>query len=394
MRPQLLAPRLLAVLLAVAALGAGAVLAAPAAAGQSVTWDVHWDNNNPGAAYTSSPSFSGRAAYLDSGYGVTATIAFSGNVPGQCIGAATFTLTHTGNSATGLSNAGVFNGINPGVICNGTYKANLSARNPVAAGPSSALQPFTYQHPSTGVAKPALAQGSDGTSLVVSWAPPPGATPDLVGYQVTRTYQPAAGGPPQVANIAINDPGTTSYAEEVGNDDGGYQFTVQARYWGVGGPGAAEVLSGASQPAQATVAAPQQQGGNATPGTAAGGAKPVINTAPGAASSFFPVPNVPHTDTPDPAVPGLPTLSTATTEALDPQGLDLPEPGGPVAVKPKTPLTASAMVDHPTRGGLNGRTIAIVAASVLVLGLIAAQLTFLSRRASELELVPEEVTED
>jgi hypothetical protein len=374
-------------------------------------WDVHWENN-VAHEYGTSPTLSGRAAYLDSGYGVTATISFSsdlGEHQGACVATPSFTLTHTGNASTGLSNTGVFDGIAPGVRCNGTYTASLKARNGVSSSQTSALQPFTYTHPSAGVAAPTVKAGSDGTSLVVSWAPPADATPDLVGYTVTRTFTPAGGGKP---DVKTTDVAGTSFTEQVGNHYGGYSYTVQARYWGTGGPTTQGAPSDPSKPAQASVAAPSPGGGDTvspgkTPGSGDGGGtgggggggaagtpgKPVIQTGTNVNRSFFPIPNLPRTETPHIGLPALPGISSGTTEVPNPSRYDIPEPGTAEAVKPKTPLSASAMVDHPSGGGLNGRTIALVVASVLVLGLIAAQLAFLSRRAAALELLPEDADE-
>lgn len=398
--------RQLAGLAAVAALGAMSLLSlglvdAEPAAGQSVVWDVHWNDNVQGKTYTASPSLGGRAAYADSGYGVTATVTFSSNLGAHeaaCITTPTFELAHDRPSSPPIRNDGLFDGVNPGVRCNGTYAAVLRASDPLSpTHPTSPLNPFTYTHASTGVGTPTVKAGSDGTSLVVTWAAPADVTPDLVGYHVKRTFQPAAGGAPAVKEADVS---ATSFSEQVGSDYGGYSYTVQARYWGTGGPGSAEILSDPSGPAQASVAKPSPgRGDTVTPGTGSTGAggtgtggagKPVINTAPGAGKGFFPIPNVPRTEAPNIAIPAIPGISTGTTETLDPQRLDTPEPGGPEAIKPKTPLSATAMVDHPSGGGLNGRTVAIVAASVLVLGLIAAQLAFLSRRAAALELLPED----
>lgn len=354
--------------LAALALFSFASIVAPAVSAQEIpgVWQVGWDS-----AHMTSSSLAGRVARGGSAFHVTATIQISAppNLPDRCAFKKSFTLTQ--DTSPALSDEGYFSGVNPAFTCNGTYTASLNGSAPLTPDSDTFDTPLPFLHPSWGVAAPTVKAGGDGTSLDVSWAPPAGNPPDLVGYHVVRTFTPAGGGKAVVKEADVE---TASYTEHVGASYGSYSYTVAARYWGVGGPKSAEVSSAASQPVLATVAAPSPAAG--VP----------VKPSPNPAAGVPPIPNLPRTEIPNISVPGLP----GTTEVPDPQRVDTPEPGGPDAVKPKSPLSATAMVDHPTGGGLNGRTIAVVAASVLVLGLIAAQLAFLSRRAAALELLTED----
>jgi hypothetical protein len=259
-------------------------------------------------------------------------------------------------------------------ILNGTYRlvpCGVYTADAPGGGCQSKLQATTV-----GLAVPpgppaAVKAVASGQQVTLSWRPPAGAPPDLAGYQVSRNGKPVYG----CALSGLGPAGSTSCPNPLAVSDrpgnGTYTYAVSAVRLGVDAASAHAVDSAPVLDAGGLVSVP----GTASAPNAVGAPSPVIG-APGTMTDFGPPP--PSALTPSGgALPGE-NGSAADTDAT-PQNLQYPA-ADPLAGK----SSALALKVGETAPRRDVVPVGILGLGVLVLA-IAAHLVYVRARVAAIQ---------
>jgi len=297
-RPRLTAA-VAGALTAVAALAGIALVPAPAEAG-GLRWEVSWQA--PVSDRTPSPVgrdavLAGRLSPPTGQVNPSASLAVRSSLPAAC----------TARPGPVTVARETFR-VDPGLACNGTYEVTLSSQAQVLGLPLPSRGPalgatLEVADPGPAPAAPSATVDSANRRVTLHVSVPD--DPDVVGARLTRDGR-------VVAELPA---GTGRHVDAVGGP-GDYDYRVQVRRWGAGGPGSAEVLSPASAPLTAQVrdGAPvvgiggsgggSGSGGGDTGGSGAGPGTGGSGTGAGGSSGGSGAAALPGSATASPRLPG------------------------------------------------------------------------------------------